>query len=66
MCVFPAPRLYVILGLVEVTGMHLAHLLCALCIGLSCPDLWSQKHGWKSEKLLNSFKKHKSSNKVYR
>ncbi|GFY31762.1 uncharacterized protein TNCV_4200711 [Trichonephila clavipes] len=61
-----APRFYLVLGLVEAAGMHIAHLLCALCIGLSCPDLWSSKHGWysKSEKLLNSSTKHKSSTKA--
>ncbi|GFU60819.1 uncharacterized protein TNCV_1807301 [Trichonephila clavipes] len=41
-----APRVYVVLGLVEVAGMHIAHLLCALCIELPCPDLWPSKHGW--------------------
>ncbi|KFM62561.1 hypothetical protein X975_19611, partial [Stegodyphus mimosarum] len=53
---------FAILGLVEVTAMHLGHLLSALCIGLACPDLHSNKNGWsnKSEKLLNSNVKHKS------
>ncbi|KAG8201354.1 hypothetical protein JTE90_016831 [Oedothorax gibbosus] len=56
-------QLYTILGIVEVTGMYLAHLLCALCIGLSCPDIWSHKNKLvsKSEKLLNSSRKMKSS-----
>lgn len=54
------------LGIVEVTGMYLAHLLCALCIGLSSPDLWGQKNKWinKSEQLLNSSRKSKSSKQV--
>ncbi|CAL1287348.1 unnamed protein product [Larinioides sclopetarius] len=58
-----ASHLYSILSVAEVSGMHVAHLLCALCIGLACPDLWPQKHGWshKSEKLLNSSTKQKSS-----
>ncbi|GFY54372.1 uncharacterized protein TNIN_339281 [Trichonephila inaurata madagascariensis] len=55
-----ALRLYVVLGLVEAAGMHIAHLLCALCIGLSCPDWWSSKHS-KSD---NSSTKHKSSTKA--
>lgn len=54
-------RVYAILGLVEVTAMHLAHLLSALCAGLACPDLWSPKTGWthKPDKLLNSGTKNK-------
>lgn len=54
-------RIYAILGLVEVTAMHLAHLLSALCAGLACPDLWSPKIGWthKPDKLLNSTTKSK-------
>ncbi|GIY12066.1 uncharacterized protein CDAR_449821 [Caerostris darwini] len=55
-----ASHVYNILGVIEVTGMYVAHLLCALCIGLSCPDLWSQKHQ-KTEKFLNSSTKQKSS-----
>lgn len=45
----------------EVTAMHLAHLLSALCAGLACPDLWSPKTGWthKPDKLLNSSTKSK-------
>ncbi|XP_054708959.1 uncharacterized protein LOC129218662 [Uloborus diversus] len=49
-------RIYAILGLVEVTGMHVAHLLSALCVGLACPDLWASNSSStsKTEKYSNS------------